>query len=279
MLKLGLIGYPIQHSLSPWIHEQFLNKSNLTGSYSIYEISIDKNFKEEINKLKEERLKGFNITVPYKEKIIPYLDELDESVKKIGAVNTVLYENGNWIGYNTDGLGYLKALTSKFPEIAKDKTKRVLILGAGGAARGIYYAFLKEQYEKVDIANRTVEKAKDIIAMNNNETSSETVTLEEAESNLHMYDIIVQTTSVGMSPNSEESIISLNNIKKTSIVSDIVYQPIKTKLLKEAEEKECFIHFGHTMLLYQAQLAFNIWTNEDVSVGMMDDELQKILEG
>lgn len=279
MIKLGLIGYPIQHSLSPWIHEQFLNKLNLEGQYLIYEIQTDKNFTEEIEKLKEEQLRGFNITVPYKEKIIPYLDDLDDSVKKIGAVNTVLNDNGRWIGYNTDGLGYVKALMTKFPKLAQDKKKRVLILGAGGAARGIYYAFLKEKFSTVDIANRTVERANSILEMNDEETLSNALTLNEAENNLNTYDIIVQTTSVGMKPNDNQSIISLQNADEKAIVSDIVYQPIKTKLLKEAENKGCSIHFGHTMLLYQAQLAFTIWTGKDVSVGTMDDELQNILEG
>src|SRR5690625_1384000 len=123
-MKLGLIGYPIQHSLSPWIHNQFLKKSNLDGQYLIYEINTSKNFNEELKKLKDEKLTGFNVTAPYKEIIIDYLDELDESVKQIGAVNTVLHKDGKWIGYNTDGLGYVKALAAKFPEIMKNKNKR-----------------------------------------------------------------------------------------------------------------------------------------------------------
>lgn len=279
MIKLGLIGYPIQHSLSPWIHEQFLEKSKLTGEYRIYEINTSDNFKVEVDKLKSSGITGFNITVPYKETIIDQLDELDESVKKIGAVNTVLNDNGNWIGYNTDGLGYVKSLTTKFPQLANDKNKRVLIIGAGGAARGIYYAFLQERFSQVDIANRTTKKAEHIITMNEGHILSDVLTLDEAESDLNKYDIIVQTTSVGMKPNINDSILTLKNINKDAIVSDIVYQPIKTKLLQKAEKHGCQIHFGHTMLLYQAQLAFNIWTNHDVEVGDMDVQLQKILEG
>lgn len=279
MVKLGLIGYPIQHSLSPWIHEQFLHKTNLKGDYSIYEINPNDNFKEKIAELKEKGLTGFNITVPYKEDIIEYLDELDDSVKKIGAVNTVLNDNGRWIGYNTDGLGYVKSLMTKFPRLKKEKEKRVLILGAGGAARGIYYAFLQEQFATVNIANRTIDKAEQIIKMNDKDVESEALTLDEAEKTLSSYDIIVQTTSVGMKPHVNDMIIAINNLQQKAIVSDIVYQPIKTKLLQEAEKLGSVIHYGHTMLLYQAQLAFNIWTKKDVLVGEMDDQLQKILEG
>src|SRR5699024_5873532 len=143
------------------------------------------------------------------------LDELDESVKKIGAVNTVLNKNGKWIGYNTDGLGYLKALITKFNQI--DKNKRVLIIGAGGAARGIYYAFIKEGFAIVDIANRTVEKGERIIAMNDGDTLSRILTIEEAEEELGTYDIIVQTTSVGMKPNEDKTVMSLENISENAI--------------------------------------------------------------
>lgn len=108
--QIGLIGYPIKHSLSPWIHQQFLQQENLQGDYSIIEIHPESNFDEEMKKLREKRLHGFNITVPYKEKILNYLDEIDEQAEQIGAVNTVLCKNGKWIGYNTDGVGYIRSL-------------------------------------------------------------------------------------------------------------------------------------------------------------------------
>src|SRR5699024_3445380 len=107
--------------------------------------------------LNKENLYGFNITVPYKETIMNYLDDLDDSAKQIGAVNTVLNNDGQWIGYNTDGIGYVRSLKTKFPQLADAKDKRVLLLGAGGAARGIYYAFMESGFSTIDIANRTVE--------------------------------------------------------------------------------------------------------------------------
>lgn len=272
--RLGLIGYPIKHSLSPWIHKQFFERTNLEGSYSIMEISTEKDFLEEMKQLKEKELNGFNVTVPYKVKIIEHLDVLDEQAEKIGAVNTVLCKNGKWIGYNTDGIGYLRSLLSKYPELANEEEKSVLILGAGGAAKGIYHALIHHGFNYVTIANRSLEKAEQLLG-----TSEHVMTLEEAEKQINIFDIIIQTTSVGMKPNQDKSIISLNHLKENAVVSDIIYQPLMTSFLKQAKSLHRSIHFGHTMLLYQAQYAFEIWTGKQPDMENMDKALQNILEG
>lgn len=279
MYHLGLIGYPIGHSLSPWIHENFLKKANLEGNYSILEIPLDANFSEEVDRLKQNSIDGFNITVPYKQKIIPYLDELDHNAQHIGAVNTVVNKDGKWKGYNTDGIGYLRSLEKAFPELFTNKTSRVLVLGAGGAARGIYYALMTSGFTHVDIANRTLTGAQEISKLKGKNTHTSALSLQEAEQNLASYDLIIQTTSVGMKPHVDQTIISLNNLKNSSIVSDIVYQPINTTFLKEAQKLGARIHYGHTMLLYQALYAFEIWTNQQVTLGDMEDQLKSILEG
>lgn len=273
--KFGLIGYPIKHSLSPWIHENFLEKTNLHGTYSIIEIE-EATFHEEIMKLKSENLNGFNVTVPYKEKIIPYLDEIDTQAKHIGAVNTVQNKDGKWIGYNTDGLGYMRSLLFKYPQIEKDKDLNILLLGAGGAAKGILHALLHHGFSKITIANRSLERAAQLAEANDN---IQVTTLSEVEKNLANFTLIIQTTSVGMKPNEDQAIISLQSLSNHSIVSDIVYQPLMTKFLREAKNKEANIHFGHTMLLYQAQYAFEIWTGKKPEIGSLDDELKNILEG
>lgn len=280
-LQFQLIGYPIQHSLSPWIHERFLSKANLQGTYEINEIEPQHSFEEKIMEMKNNKeLNGFNVTVPYKQKIIPYLDSLDKNAKTLGAVNTVLNKDGKWIGYNTDSIGYVRALETKYPELTKErKSKHVLILGAGGAARGIYCGLDFAGYVNIDIANRTTEKAWEIAELRSELTNTDILTLKEAENNLLKYDIIIQTTSVGMKPTTENTIIHLNSIKKDVIVSDIVYQPIKTKFLKEAENLGARIHYGHTMLLYQGLYAFEIWTGLSVDINNMDEELQQVLEG
>ncbi len=273
----GLIGYPIKHSLSPWIHEQFMETTKINGSYEIFEISLNSNFTEAINDLRKKNINGFNVTVPYKEKIIQELDELDDQASRIGAVNTVLNIGGKLVGYNTDGLGYVKSLEKAYPKI-KESIPNILILGAGGAARGIYNGLKISGYLNIDIANRTLEKAEEI-KQTNLIGKTEVITLDTAEQVLNQYDIIIQTTSVGMKPNVDAQIINLTNLKSNVIISDIVYQPIMTQFLKSGIIQGANIHTGHTMLLYQAELAFNIWTEKQVNVENMDLKLQEILEG
>lgn len=279
MYHLGLIGYPIKHSLSPWIHEQLLKKAMLQGDYRLFELSLEQSFAKQAEHIKQQNVHGFNVTVPFKETIIPYLDNLSSEAQAIGAVNTVVNQNGRWIGYNTDGIGYLRALESQHPHVFMNKTNPVLIIGAGGAARGIYYALLSEGFRRIDIANRTIEKAYAIAALNTYNARTDCITLEQAEKRLEQYALIIQTTSVGMKPNNKATPLYLNQIKPRTIVSDIVYQPLETLFLKEAVKRQALVHYGHTMLLYQAQAAFEIWTNQRVSIDNLDLKLQTRLEG
>ncbi len=272
--KFALIGNPVTHSLSPWIHQQFLKQINRQGSYDLCEVKKEADLSEQIDYFKKNNYLGFNVTVPYKETIIAYLDELDLQAKKIGAVNTVLIKDNRLIGYNTDGLGYVKSLEAH-TQLKKDA--RILILGAGGAARGIYNGLKESAYLSVDIANRTLNKAEEIKETNPRGKTS-VITLTEAEKKLNHYDLIIQTSSVGMKPNSTAQLISLKNVSQ-AIVSDIVYQPIETQFLKQAKEQGASVHYGHSMLLYQAEIAFNIWTGKKVSAAKLDNELKSKLEG
>lgn len=278
-LNFMLIGYPIQHSLSPWLHTNFLEKADLTGIYSLFEIRPEDDFGLKIKELKEQNPDGFNITFPYKEKIIDYLDEVDETVRVMRAVNTVLVKNGKWVGYNTDGKGYFRAVKNNYPHLATTKDLKILLIGSGGASRAIYYELIQEGLAVVDITNRTKEKAETIAALNQGKTKTSIYSLKEAEQQLDQYDLIIQTTSVGMEPNDQQSPVHLKSVKENAVVSDIVYQPMKTKLLQEAEILGANIHFGHTMLLHQAQYAFEIWTGKQVDVTGMENKLQAILEG
>jgi|SRR5690625_2909475 len=280
MYHLRLIGYPIKHSLSPWIHQQFLERTNLKGSYTIHEIPLDASLSEHLKQLKAAHISGFNITVPYKQKIMPYLDKLDSEAKRIGAVNTVVNHNGEWIGYNTDGSGYVRSLESEFLDLSDERQGvRVLILGAGGAARGIYDALVQRGYRSVDIANRTRESADAIAKLNQTGAKTVVKSLTDATKTISKYDVIIQTTSVGMRPEIDQMIIPLHKVKKGAIVSDIVYQPIETKFLKEAKKHGAQILHGHTMLIFQAQYAFELWTGQKVSTAGMADALKNILEG
>lgn len=274
-----LIGYPIKHSMSPWIHNAFLKKSGVAGNYTLFEIKPDDNFEGKLEQLKDEKTDGFNITVPYKEKILPYLDEIDETANEMQAVNTVFCKNGKWIGYNTDGMGYVRSLKNAHPNLFATEGKRILIIGSGGAARAIYYALSALNFTSIDIANRTRSKAEKIASLGKDKVETAVYSIKQAEDLLHVYDLIIQTTSVGMKPKEEQSPLGITELKKDAVVSDIIYQPIKTNLLQQAEEAGAYIHFGHTMLLHQALHAFEIWTEASIDIAGMDKELQQILEG
>ncbi len=273
ILKLGLIGHPVEHSLSPWIHTQFMEQAGIEGEYKLYPIEPDV-FDEKITALLQSGIDGFNITVPYKQRIISFLDELDPDAAKIGAVNTAVRKNGKWIGYNTDGSGYVRALEQLIPA---QESLHVLMLGAGGAARGIYRALVANGYRYVDIANRTVSKAEQLLQLQEPETITEVLSYEEAQKKLESYDIIIHTSSVGMSPHDHEQIISLANLKPNAVVSDIVYKPIETMLLRSAKQQAATIHHGHSMLLYQAQYAFEIWSGQQVIIGDLLNQLEQRL--
>lgn len=276
-MKLGLLGFPVKHSLSPWIHEQFLQKSSIAGTYKLYETRPE-NLSARMKEWREEGMDGFNITIPFKQDIIPYLDEIDEEAKSIGAVNTVVNEKGSWKGYNTDGLGYYRSLMDSFPSIDPGETN-VLLIGAGGGARGIYRALAGKGFARVDITNRTMEKAKELLTLNQSDTVSSVLSLAQAEAKLGEYDIIVQTTSVGMEPSDHQMPIYVDKIKPGAIASDIVYKPFTTLFLKEAKERGASIHHGHAMLLYQAQYAFEIWTGKTAPLDEVLQQLENRLRG
>lgn len=273
-LSLKLIGYPIEHSMSPWIHNEFLKRSNLEGSYELFEINPDENFENNIEKLKSTSLTGFNVTVPYKQRIMNFLDKVDDTANLMGAVNTVSIKDGEWVGYNTDGQGYLRSLYAAYPFLKGVTDKRVLILGAGGAARGIFHALVQEGYNNIKIANRTLSHAEFIVGTNKDAI---VISLEEAINELNQFDLIIQTSAVGM--NEPRSIIALDNLNEETVVSDIVYQPLETHFLQLAKQRTPYIHYGHTMLLYQAQAAFEIWTGTHVNVSDMDMQIEQILKG
>ncbi|QKY71640.1 shikimate dehydrogenase [Lentibacillus sp. CBA3610] len=277
--KLGLIGFPVKHSLSPWIHRHFLNKAELSGEYLTLEIDPKDSFEKALQDIMDSQFDGFNVTVPYKKQIIPFLDELDAAAQEIGAVNTVVQQNGKWIGYNTDGIGYVTSLRHHHPSIFKNNHCNILIIGAGGAARGIFKSLSITGFTRIDIANRTQSSAESIAVSGDSEMNTSILSLEEAEAKLNHYDLIIQTTNVGMKPNVNDTILSLEQIDNTSIVSDIVYQPIKTQFLHDADQSGAAIHYGHTMLLYQARYAFEIWTGKKVPADDMEQPLQSILEG
>lgn len=253
----AVIGDPIAHSMSPAMHNDAFQNEKLDAEYLAFHVKPDC-LEDAIKGMKALGVSGFNITIPHKEKIIPLLDDVDELAKAIGAVNTVINKDGRLIGYNTDGIGYIKALQEEYSfELTMKKT---LIIGAGGAARAIYFTLVKEGVKQVDIANRTKDRAVNLISDCPYKNSSLALTIAEAEQKIAEYDLIIQTTSIGMSPNVDVSPLDVTNIKSTAFVSDIIYNPLKTKILSDAEQQGADIQNGIGMFAYQGAIAFQIWT-------------------
>ncbi|AZB43700.1 shikimate dehydrogenase [Bacillus sp. FJAT-42376] len=260
----GIIGCPVGHSMSPDIHNRSFQDQNIDASY--HQFHVEKNqLGSAINGIRALGIKGVNVTVPHKEEVMAYLDAVDETAARMGAVNTIVNRNGFLTGYNTDGPGFLEAIK---PYLTKDLSGiKCLIIGAGGAARGIYDALAHAGIGHADIANRTLEKAAAVMNECDADVQGRVLSLEEAEQHLDQYSLVIQTTSIGMSPKIHEQPISLANVLPGTLVSDIIYNPIQTAFLKEAEERGCTILSGVGMFIYQGALSFRHWT------GIMPDPL------
>lgn len=253
--NFAVIGDPIEHSMSPIMHNDLFQFYGLDAEMK--KIHIKKDFLQSgLSELRDMNMAGFNVTVPHKQAIIPFLDELDPLSKAIGAVNTVVCENGRWIGYNTDGEGYLKGLLKQLPDI---KQRRTFIIGSGGAARGIYFTLAHYGVEQVDICNRTISKAKALKEACPYPVKTNIMEIALAEKTLGEYGLIIQTTSIGMSPKIDASPIQMSNVMEGAFVSDIIYNPLETKILKDAKAKGAITQNGIDMFVYQGALAFEKW--------------------
>ncbi|MED3758988.1 shikimate dehydrogenase [Peribacillus frigoritolerans] len=272
----GVMGDPIAHSMSPDIHNDAFEKENIEAVYHHFHVTKE-GLNDAVKGMKALGIEGFNITIPHKTSIIPFLDEVDELALAIGAVNTVVNKNGRFIGYNTDGKGFFKSLCG---EISGDiKAKKTLVIGAGGAARAIYFTLVKEGVKQVDIANRTKERAVQLVSDCPYDKVSKALSIIEAEESLSQYDLIIQTTSSGMSPELDHSPLKVDQLKTGAIVSDIIYNPLQTKLLREAGEKGAETQNGLGMFINQAALAFEIWTGIMPDTARMTDIVLNKLGG
>lgn len=258
MKKLyGVIGHPIAHSMSPVMHNDAFTALQLPGYYHAFNIKPE-DLEAAIKGMKAIGIAGFNVTIPHKSAIIPLLDEIDPLAEAIGAVNTVVLKDGKWIGFNTDGHGFISALKEDWKSnLQKEK---VLLVGAGGAAKAIYYTLASEGVLSIDICNRTLERGEYLAAGCPFPSKTNALSLSEAEASLERYTLIIQTTSIGMSPKVQDAPLSLNKIKPGTFVSDIIYNPFKTTFLQQAYEKGAFIQNGVGMFVYQGALAFKKWT-------------------
>lgn len=257
MKKLfGVIGDPIGHSMSPAMHNNLFDVYGIDAVYLPFHVS-KQNLEAAVKGLKALGVSGFNVTIPHKTTIMDFLDQIDPLAKAIGAVNTVQNENGCLTGYNTDGPGFVKGLESMGADLG---SRSALIIGAGGASRAIYFSMAQAGIKQIDLYNRTADRAEELVRTCPFKVRSKVLDRETAEKSLHEYQLIVQTTSIGMFPNLEGFPLSLEQLSRGTIVSDIIYNPLKTKFLEEASKKGAEIQNGVGMFVFQGALAFEKWT-------------------
>ncbi len=269
-----LIGNPVTKSLSPSIHNYLFDNEKENAVYMAFNIE-KKDLKNAINGFKAINVKGFNVTIPYKIDIINFIDQLSYESELIGAVNTVKIDNGKLIGYNTDGLGFLKTFEERNISL---KGKNVLILGAGGAAQSISLTVANEGVKSLTILNRTVSKSKKLIEKIKNkfpEIETSYGSLNEIHIDLKKIDVLINCTSVGMYPEVDKMPIEINGFNKNVIVYDIIYKPLETKLVKSAKKEGMIAIGGLDMLIYQALLSDEIWLGRKLDIEKMKDTIKK----
>ena len=260
MIKLGLIGYPVDHSLSPKIQNAALKASGLEGDYSLFAVAPDdmKALRNLLELIRSGGMTGFNITIPHKQNVVQFLDELTPNAQAIGAVN-IIYRRGNkLIGDNTDASGFLadlkKILTT---ETRSHGESNALVLGAGGSARSVVYALYKDNWQTT-IAARRLEQAEELSSWYKNVHVTE---LKPDSFPLPNADLIVNTTPIGMTPRVDQSPLSEStDLPKHAKIYDLVYNPRETKLVRDARAQGLQATTGLGMLVEQAALGFTLWT-------------------
>lgn len=274
---VGLIGDPIEHSLSPRMHNAAFRYMNLDYVYVPFRVR-EKDLKNAVNGALALNLKGFNVTIPHKVSIIKYLNRIDSTARKIGAVNTVIKKDGELFGYNTDGLGALEALRQEGIDL---KDRKILIIGAGGASRAISYT-LASLCSKLIILNRTGAKAIKLAKEFKNigcRVYGNDLNLKLLKEELSDSDILINTTSVGMHPYTEESPVPKEYLHKDLVVFDIVYNPLETLLLKYAKGVGAKTIDGVGMLVNQGAISFKMWTGFEAPKDIMRKVVVENLSG
>lgn len=276
---LGIFGHPISHTLSPAMHNAVIKALGLDMVYLPFEVKPS-NLKEAINGIKSLGIIGVNITIPHKESVIRFLDDISEEARLVGAVNTIVNKNGKLVGHNTDGYGYIDSLKEELG--FNPKSKRIIIIGAGGAARGILSTLAAQKPKAITIANRTLSRAVSLIKAFKGKfrnTRFEAIDLDNnmLKMSFNSVDLLINTTSVGMKQGKALK-ISLETLPKIAIVSDIIYNPLETLLLKKAKKLGLTTHGGLGMLVHQGARSFKLWTGMDAPMNVMRKAALKALK-
>lgn len=268
-VKLGIIGNPLGHTMSPKIYELICKYLNIECDYNVCQIE-ESQLESFIEKAKNENFIGFNVTIPYKQKIIKYLDDIDEFALKCDAVNTVCIKDKKLYGYNTDGEGFL---ASFYNENIYVKHKNIAVLGCGGAAFGIVQKLLDEHCGNIGIFCRDTKKAENIIKKDKRKIKAFSMENDVLKSNLHKYDILINTTPLGMKNYNNDfyDFSFLDDFK--GVLCDIVYNPIETNLLNEAKKRGITTIDGLHMLINQGILSFEKYTELCLDKKVLSDSL------
>jgi shikimate dehydrogenase len=273
----AIIGNPVDHSLSPVMHNSAFNELGLDFVYVAFTVTA-KELGPAISGARSMRFKGLNVTMPHKNTVINYLDKIDATAKNIGAVNTILCNKGCLIGYNTDGKGAIIALKENgiFPG-----NKKFVLLGAGGAGKAIAYQVAQDAGELV-ILNRTRKRAEKLAELLqkkfNKEVKGQALSSSILKKELELADVLINSTSVGMHPNVHLSPVPSDLLRSDLCVMDIIYNPLNTKLLKDAISVGAEVISGLEMLIHQGAVAFEIWTDCIAPVEVMRKAVLNQLE-
>ena len=264
-----IIGDPIDHSLSPAIHNAAFNALGLNCSYIAFRVQEDQ-LKNSLDSLRAIKIGGFNVTMPHKVKVLDYVDRHDKTVQLVGAANTVNNEDGKFCAYNTDVIGFIKPLRERKIDF---NGFEVFVLGAGGAARAVVVALSGEKgITNINIFNRNTDRSTELSNMVKKLGLEATIISNDDIQNIaSKCNLIINTTPLGM--NNEKSLIKSTSIKKDAIAYDIVYKPIITNLVENARTAGAEVVYGYEMLLEQATASFNIWLQMDPPIESMKKAL------
>ena len=270
----AVVANPIKHSISPFIHNRAFEATNTNGVYLAWEVE-GTDLAETVANIRRYQMFGINLSMPYKEQVIPYLDQLSEEARLIGAVNTVVNRDGTLIGYNTDGKGFFKSLPS-----FKISGKRMVLLGAGGAAKAILAQAILDGVSQISVFVRSssMEKTRPYLEKIQNATGFRVdlfalEDVQDLQDSITKADLLVNATSVGMDGSSQPIPTSIVLPEKL-MVADVIYQPFETPFLKWARNQGNQSINGLGMLLYQAAEAFELWTGKE----MPTDQIWELLK-
>ncbi len=246
MKKYLVIGNPINHSFSPKLHNSWLKENKIEASYDKVKLDTDE-IESLIDRIRQQKIAGCNVTVPFKKTVIPYLDRLSLEAEKTQSVNTITFDGSNIVGHNTDIVGFRKAIESLNFSM---RDKNILILGAGGVVSSIIFALNMMDVSEINVSNRTKQKAEDLKILFKNLKVIEWGDLPD-------FDVIINATSIGL--NNEIMNLDFSKSGKNKLFYDVIYNPIETNFLKKGKELGNIAENGKNMFVYQASEAFKLW--------------------